>query len=142
MLFIGTHALIEEGFTVEKLGLVVIDEQHKFGVAQREELVRKGKYPHLLVMTATPIPRTLGLTLYGDLDLSTINQLPPGRGRIHTFVRGAETLPKVWGFVRGKLQEGRQVYVVYPRVEETGETGIKAVTKEFDTLKHMLAPFR
>ena len=141
-LFIGTHALLTAGFELPNLGLVIIDEQHRFGVAQREQLVRKGQYPHLLVMTATPIPRTLGLTLYGDLDLSTIDQLPPGRGRIHTFVRTAESLPKVWSFVRSKLKEGRQVYVVYPRVEETGENGIKAVTKEFETLKTTLAPFR
>ena len=80
-LFIGTHALIEQTFTVERLGLVIIDEQHKFGVAQREQLVKKGNYPHLLVMTATPIPRTLGLTLYGDLDISTIEQPPVTRGQ-------------------------------------------------------------
>src|SRR5438876_6067094 len=100
MLFIGTHALIEEGFTVEKLGLVIIDEQHRFGVAQREELVRKGHYPHLLVMTATPIPRTLGLTLYGDLDVSVIESAPPGRGQIRTFIRRADKLPQVWDFIR------------------------------------------
>jgi ATP-dependent DNA helicase RecG len=141
-LFIGTHALFTAGFELPNLGLVIIDEQHRFGVTQREQLVRKGLYPHLLVMTATPIPRTLGLTLYGDLDLSTIDQLPPGRGSIQTFVRTAASLPKVWSFVRSKLKEGRQVYVVYPRVEETGENGIKAVTKEFETLKTLLAPFR
>src|SRR5208283_4784334 len=95
-LFIGTHALIEAGFAIENLGLVIIDEQHKFGVAQREQLVRKGNYPHLLVMTATPIPRTLGLTLYGDLDVSVIDEMPAGRGRVKTFVRAAEKLPKVW----------------------------------------------
>ena len=141
-LFVGTHALIASGFTADNLGLVIIDEQHKFGVAQREQLVRKGLYPHLLVMTATPIPRTLGLTLYGDLDLSTIDALPPGRGRIQTFLRTADKLPEVWNFVRSKLREGRQVYVVYPRVEETGETAVKAVTKEFDTLRHTLAPYQ
>src|SRR5207302_10896395 len=111
-LTIGTHALIESGFTPDNLGLVIIDEQHRFGVAQREQLVRKGGYPHLLVMTATPIPRTLGLTLYGDLDISVIDQLPAGRGRIKTFVRAADKLPKVFEFIRGKLQEGRQAYVV------------------------------
>src|SRR5207249_12168627 len=112
-LFVGTHALIASGFSADNLGLVIIDEQHKFGVAQREQLVRKGLYPHLLVMTATPIPRTLGLTLYGDLDLSTIEELPPGRGRMHTFVRTADALPKVWSFVRSQLKGGRQAYVVY-----------------------------
>ena len=141
-LTIGTHALIEAGFAGENLGLVIIDEQHKFGVAQREQLLRKGRYPHLLVMTATPIPRTLGLTLYGELDVSVIDELPAGRGRIKTFVRAADKLPKVWAFVRAKLTEGRQVYVVYPRVEETGQNEIKAVTREYDTLQTLLAPFR
>ena len=85
---------------------MIIDEQHKFGVAQREKLVRKGRYPHLLVMTATPIPRTLGLTLYGDLDISVMDQLPAGRGRIKTFVRATDKLPKVFEFIRGKLLRG------------------------------------
>jgi ATP-dependent DNA helicase RecG len=142
ILTIGTHALIEAGFAPENLGLVIIDEQHKFGVVQREQLVRKGHYPHLLVMTATPIPRTLGLTLYGELDISTIKGLPPGRGSIKTFVRTADKLPKVWDFIRGKLAEGRQAYVVYPRVEESSPNGVKAVVKEFDHLQQTLAPFR
>ncbi|MFZ0828633.1 MAG: ATP-dependent DNA helicase RecG [Verrucomicrobiia bacterium] len=141
-LFIGTHALLTSGFELPKLGLVIIDEQHKFGVAQREQLVRKGRYPHLLVMTATPIPRTLGLTLYGDLDVSVIDGLPGGRGRIKTFVRTADKLPKVWEFIREKLGAGRQAYVVYPRVEESGGKGLKAVTKEFENLKQLLAPYR
>jgi len=141
-LTIGTHALIEAGFAPENLGLVIIDEQHKFGVAQREQFVRKGHYPHLLVMTATPIPRTLGLTLYGELDVSTIEALPPGRGSIKTFVRSADKLPKVWAFIRDKLAEGRQAYVVYPRVEESGPNGVKAVVKEFETLQQTLAPSR
>ncbi len=140
-IFIGTHALLTGGFDLPKLGLVIIDEQHKFGVAQREQLVRKGNYPHLLVMTATPIPRTLGLTLYGDLDLSTIDELPPGRGSVKTFIRASDKLPKVWEFIRQKLAEGRQAYVVYPRVEENAD-GLKAVTKEFDTLIKKLAPYR
>ena len=96
-IFIGTHALLTTGFDLPNLGLVIIDEQHKFGVAQREQLVRKGRYPHLLVMTATPIPRTLGLTLYGDLDVSVIDELPPGRGRVKTFVRLTDALPKEIG---------------------------------------------
>ncbi|MGD0259740.1 MAG: ATP-dependent DNA helicase RecG [Verrucomicrobiota bacterium] len=140
-LTIGTHALIETGFAPENLGLVIIDEQHKFGVAQREQLVRKGHYPHLLVMTATPIPRTLGLTLYGELDVSVIDALPPGRGRVQTFLRPADKLPKVWAFIRDKLAAGRQAYVVYPRVEESGPDGVKAVTKEFESLRRTLAPF-
>jgi ATP-dependent DNA helicase RecG len=137
----GTHALVEESFTLDHLGLVIIDEQHRFGVAQREKLVRKGRYPHLLVMTATPIPRTLGLTLYGDLDISVIPELPDGRVPIHTYVRTTDRLPKVWAFVREKLSAGRQAYVVYPRVEDTGQ-GLKAVTKEFEILQTELTPFK
>lgn len=139
---IGTHALIESNFSLDRLGLVIIDEQHKFGVTQREQLLRKGNYPHLLVMTATPIPRTLGLTLYGELDVSAIDELPAGRGQIKTFVRNAERLPKVWEFIRDKVSAGRQAYVVYPRIEESGAAGLKAVTKEFDYLKSILAPHR
>ncbi len=140
-LTIGTHALIESGFQVANLGLVIIDEQHKFGVSQREKLVRKGHYPHLLVMTATPIPRTLGLTLYGDLDISVIDELPQGRGRVKTFLRSPDKLPQVWQFIRKQLAQGRQAYVVYPRVEEDAN-GVKAVTKEFANLQQQLAPSR
>ncbi len=142
-LFIGTHALFASGFDLPRLGLVVIDEQHKFGVAQREQLVRKGNYPHLLVMTATPIPRTLGLTLYGDLDVSVIDEMPAGRGHVKTFVRKADKLPKVWEFIRKKIAAGRQAYVVYPRVEEQDTANdIKAVTREFANVQRSLAPFR
>lgn len=140
-LVIGTHALIQDTFSMDKLGLVIIDEQHKFGVAQREALLKKGTYPHLLVMTATPIPRTLGLTLYGDLDLSVIQQSPGGRGVIRTFVRQTARLPKVWEFVREKLEEGRQAYVVYPRVEDAGKPGMKAVKEQFAKLREVFAPF-
>ncbi|MBI3413936.1 MAG: ATP-dependent DNA helicase RecG [Verrucomicrobia bacterium] len=141
-LCIGTHALIEAGFDLENLGLVVIDEQHKFGVVQREQLVRKGRYPHLLVMTATPIPRTLGLTLYGDLDISVIDQLPAGRVPIKTFLRAADKLPKVWAFIRQKLEQGQQAYVVYPRVDDSGIGDLKAVNREFEKLQRELAPHR
>jgi ATP-dependent DNA helicase RecG len=140
---IGTHALIHEGFQPENLGLVIIDEQHRFGVTQRERLVRKGVYPHLLVMTATPIPRTLGLTLYGDLDVSVIEGLPPGRGRIQTFLRKRDKLPDVWKFIRAQLSSGRQAYVIYPRVQETGsDSDLKAVTGEFAMLHGVLKPHR
>jgi ATP-dependent DNA helicase RecG len=142
-LTVGTHALLTGNSVLPRLGLVVIDEQHKFGVVQREQLVRKGNYPHLLVMTATPIPRTLGLTLYGDLDVSVIHELPAGRGRVKTFVRGTDKLPQVWEFVREKLAAGRQIYVVYPRVEEQDTArDLKAVTREFETIQSTLAPFR
>jgi ATP-dependent DNA helicase RecG len=139
-LTIGTHALIESGFSLDKLGLVIVDEQHKFGVTQREALLRKGHYPHLLVMTATPIPRTLGLTLYGDLDLSVIDEAPPGRGRLRTFVRQADKLAAVWKFVGSKLDEGRQAYVVYPRVEDTSGGTTKAVLREYERIQTALAP--
>jgi len=149
-IFVGTHALLTGTFEIPRLGLVIIDEQHKFGVAQREQLVRKGHYPHLLVMTATPIPRTLGLTLYGDLDVSTIDQLPAGRGVIKTFVRPSDKLPKVYEFIRDKIAAGRQAYVIYPRVEDSGlplvgraaSAPLKAVTKEFENLKKAFAPYR
>jgi ATP-dependent DNA helicase RecG len=142
-LFIGTHALLTPSFDLPKLGLVIIDEQHKFGVAQRETLLRKGHYPHLLVMTATPIPRTLGLTLYGDLDLSLMDELPKGRGTIRTYVRTAEKLSKVFDFIREKLSQGRQAYVVYPRVEAADtDTDIKAVTREFENVQKALSPFK
>jgi ATP-dependent DNA helicase RecG len=141
-LFIGTHALFTADFDLPRLGLVIIDEQHKFGVAQRETLVRKGNYPHLLVMTATPIPRTLGLTLYGDLDVSVIDEMPAGRGRLKTFVRMTDKLPKVFEFIREKISGGRQAYIVYPRVEIADtDKEIKAVTKEFETVQRALSPF-
>ncbi len=141
---VGTHALVQESFQLERIGLVIIDEQHKFGVAQRETLLRKGRNareaPHLLVMTATPIPRTLGLTLYGDLDVSVLDELPAGRGQIRTYVRAPEALPKVWGFVQKELDQGRQAYVVYSRVTEAEQEEIKAVTKEFAKVQAALAP--
>ena len=142
-LFIGTHALFTAGFDLPMLGLVIIDEQHKFGVAQRETLVRKGNYPHLLVMTATPIPRTLGLTLYGDLDVSVIDEMPSGRGAIKTFVRTTEKLPKVFDFIREKISGGRQAYIVYPRVDVVDtDKDIKAVTKEFENVQRALTGFK
>jgi len=142
-IFIGTHALLTGGFELPKLGLVIIDEQHKFGVTQREALVRKGNYPHLLVMTATPIPRTLGLTLYGDLDVSVIDELPGGRGEIKTFVRTTDKLPKVFDFIREKISAGRQSYIVYPRVEVADtDKDIKAVTKEFENVQRALTGFK
>ncbi len=142
-IFIGTHALLTSGFELPRLGLVIVDEQHKFGVAQRETLVRKGNYPHLLVMTATPIPRTLGLTLYGDLDVSTIDELPGGRGAIKTFLRATNKLPKVFDFIREKISGGRQAYIVYPRAEVADtDKDIKAVTREFENVQRALNGFR
>ncbi len=141
-LFLGTHALLTGGFDLPRLGLVIIDEQHKFGVAQRETLVRKGRYPHLLVMTATPIPRTLGLTLYGDLDVSVMGEGPGGRGKIKTFLRTTDKLPQVFAFIRDKLAQGRQAYIVYPRVDVADtDKDIKAVTREFENVRRALSPF-
>ena len=141
--YIGTHALLSEGFDLPKLGLVIVDEQHKFGVAQRETLVRKGAYPHLLVMTATPIPRTLGLTLYGDLDVSVIHQMPTGRGNIRTHLRTTSAAEKVWKFVKEQLEQGRQAYIVYSRVEDSDtRAGLKAVTEEYEVLQKKFAPFK
>ncbi|HVR35671.1 MAG TPA: ATP-dependent DNA helicase RecG [Methylomirabilota bacterium] len=141
-ILVGTHALIEKGVSLRRPGLVIIDEQHKFGVVQREKLVRKGAYPHLLVMTATPIPRTLGLTLYGDLDVSVIREAPAGRGSVRTFVRDAGKLPKVWAFLREQLKRGRQAYVVYPRVEENDRDDVKSVTGEWERVRAALAPWQ
>ncbi|HJN90652.1 MAG TPA: helicase-related protein [Verrucomicrobiota bacterium] len=139
-LVIGTHALVEDKFALDNIGLAIIDEQHKFGVEQRKKLVRKGQYPHVLVMTATPIPRTLGLTVYGDLDISLIDELPPGRGQVRTHIRTPEGLPKVWNFIRDKLAEGRQAYVVYPRVDDEGGGSLKAVNQELENVRKQLTP--
>ncbi|MEI6342963.1 MAG: ATP-dependent DNA helicase RecG [Verrucomicrobiota bacterium] len=137
---VGTHALLEADVDLGKPGLLVIDEQHKFGVSQRESLLRKAGHTHLLVMTATPIPRTLGLTVYGDLDISVLDAMPAGRQPVRTHVRDASALPKVWEFVRGELAAGRQAYVVCPRVEESGDDDVRAVLKEFDAVKAAMEP--
>ena len=118
---IGTHALITEGVGYADLGLVVTDEQHRFGVAQRAALAAKGQHPHTLVMSATPIPRTLALILYGDLDVSVIDQLPPGRQPIETYAVPGSYHPRVYNFIRKLVGEGRQAYIVCPMVEENDE---------------------
>lgn len=140
---VGTHALFHSSFSQTNIGLVVIDEQHKFGVSQRDQLLRKGHFPHLLVMTATPIPRTLGLTLYGDLDCSVITELPAGRGKIHTHVRAPDRWPRIIGFLKGQLASGRQAYVVFPRVDnEDPIAGIKAVNAEAKRLSKEFSPHK
>jgi ATP-dependent DNA helicase RecG len=117
---IGTHALIEETVTFKKLGLVVIDEQHRFGVAQRAQLWKKSALPpHMLVMTATPIPRTLAMTAYGDLDYSIIDELPPGRKPITTVHRFEKDRSKVMDFIKKEIALGRQIYIIYPLIEDT-----------------------
>jgi len=126
---IGTHALLEKNVEFKKLGLVIIDEQHRFGVMQRFELTQKGVHPDVLVMTATPIPRTLAMTLYGDLDVSIIDELPPGRRPIRTRQVNADQIEQVWSFVRKQVDEGRQAYVVYPVIEESETAAMKATLK-------------
>ncbi|MHB8763017.1 MAG: ATP-dependent DNA helicase RecG [Deferrisomatales bacterium] len=127
-LAVGTHALIQEGVEFRRLGLVVVDEQHRFGVLQRAGLVRKGENPDLLVMTATPIPRSLSLTVYGDLDLSVIDELPPGRQPVATRVAREKDLPRIYEFVRDEVRRGRQAYLVYPLVEESEALDLRAAT--------------
>ncbi|MFQ5583135.1 MAG: ATP-dependent DNA helicase RecG, partial [Calditrichia bacterium] len=134
-LVIGTHALIQENVQFRNLGLVIIDEQHRFGVLQRAELIEKGGNPHVLVMTATPIPRTLALTLYGDLDVSVIDKLPPGRQSISTFWRTEEKLTLIYEFIRQKVQQGQQAYIVYPLVEESEKLDLKAATEAYHHLR-------
>ncbi|HNQ21659.1 MAG TPA: ATP-dependent DNA helicase RecG [Phycisphaerae bacterium] len=133
-LLIGTHALLEDPVEFRDLGLVVIDEQHKFGVRQRAALRGKGRAPHLLVLTATPIPRTLAMTLFGDLDVSTIEGLPPGRQPVTTRLVLPNELDEAWRFVRSRLGAGEQAYIVYPLVEESEHLPLKAATAEAERL--------
>jgi ATP-dependent DNA helicase RecG len=131
---VGTHALIQEEVGFQNLGLVVVDEQHRFGVMQRAEFGRKGYNPDMLVMTATPIPRTLALTLYGDLDISVVDELPPGRQKIISRWSHFGDEPKVYHFVRKEVQSGRQAYVVCPLIEESDKITAKAATQEAESL--------
>ncbi len=139
---IGTHALIQEKVKFYRLGLVVIDEQHRFGVMQRALLKQKGHQPDVLIMTATPIPRTLALTVYGDLDVSTIDQLPPGRKPIETLLRDEKTRPEVYRILDRKISQGKQVYIVYPLIEETEKLDLKAATEGYEKLKKEIFPNR
>jgi ATP-dependent DNA helicase RecG len=142
-LVIGTHALIEDNVEFAKLGFVAIDEQHRFGVLQRKRLMDKaashGHAPHVLVLTATPIPRTLSLTLYGDLDVSVLDELPPGRTPISTRMTTEPHLPGVWEFLRREVAAGHQGYVVYPVIEES-KLELKAAMKEFERLSREVFP--
>jgi ATP-dependent DNA helicase RecG len=122
---IGTHALIQEEVEFEDLGLAVVDEQHRFGVAQRAEIFEKGTQPHMLLMTATPIPRSLAMTLYGDLDVSKIDEMPPGRKPVETRLRAEKRRGEVYAFLRDRLEQGQQAYVVYPLVEESEKMDLK-----------------
>ncbi len=137
---IGTHALIEKDVEFQNLGLIVIDEQHRFGVMQRFELTRKGLAPDVLVMTATPIPRTLAMTLYGDLDVSVIDELPPGRKPIVTKHHNAEEIERVWSFVKQQIDTGRQAYVVYPVIADSETQATKAAQSMHDHLSREVFP--
>jgi len=132
---VGTHALLEEGVVFARLGLVVVDEQHKFGVMQRATLRRKGFHPDVLVMTATPIPRTLSMTLYGDLDVSVIDELPPGRGVVKTHVRGPAKRPEVYAWVREQVRGDHQAYVVCPLIEESEKLQVEAAVRLAERLR-------
>ncbi|MCK4428637.1 MAG: ATP-dependent DNA helicase RecG, partial [candidate division Zixibacteria bacterium] len=139
---IGTHALIQKKVDFFKLGLVVIDEQHRFGVMQRAKLKQKGISPDVLVMTATPIPRSLALTLYGDLDVSVIDSLPPGRKKIKTLLYSGNSKSEIYEFLEKELQKGHQVYIVYPLVEESEKADLKAATQSYEFLKKEIFPHR
>ena len=147
-ILIGTHALIEDPVVFKNLGLAITDEQHRFGVKQRSKLWRKSKPcpPHILVMTATPIPRTLAMTLYGDLDVSVIDELPPGRKLVKTIHRTENHRMRVFGFMREEIAKGRQCYIVYPLIEESATLDLKnlmegyeAVSREFPVPKYQLS---
>ena len=128
-IIIGTHALIEDNVEFKKLGLVVTDEQHRFGVKQRAKIAKKGENPDVLVMSATPIPRTLALILYGDLDISIIDELPPNRKKIETFAVNKSYEQRINNFIQNQIEEGRQCYIVCPLVEESEEQDLKSVVE-------------
>ena len=139
-LVVGTHALLSDTTTFSDLGLVIADEQHRFGVAQRSRLSAKGNDPHLLVMSATPIPRTLALLMYGDLDVSIVGELPPGREPVDTFLVNESYRARINAFIRKQVAEGHQCFVVCPAVEENEDLGIKAATVWAETLQKTVFP--
>jgi ATP-dependent DNA helicase RecG len=140
-LLIGTHALLEDTVQFKNLGLVVIDEQHRFGVAQRAKMWRKNTTPpHVLIMTATPIPRTLAMTFYGDLDVSVIDELPPGRKPIHTIHRRENHRDKLLTFIHEQLQFGRQAYIVYPLIQESEKLDFKNLEDGYAQIEEFFKP--
>ncbi|NJR49428.1 MAG: ATP-dependent DNA helicase RecG [Leptolyngbyaceae cyanobacterium CSU_1_3] len=139
-LLVGTHALIQDTVNFQRLGLCVIDEQHRFGVQQRARLQQKGEHPHVLTMTATPIPRTLALTLHGDLDVSQIDELPPGRKAIKTTALVGRDRPHAYDLIRREIAQGRQVYVVLPLVEESEKLDLKSAIEEHQELQEKVFP--
>jgi ATP-dependent DNA helicase RecG len=134
-LVVGTHAILEERVRFKSLGLAIVDEQHRFGVEQRQKLFAKGEMTDILVMTATPIPRSLALAIYGDLELSVIDELPPGRQRIVTKVRESHEVERVYDFVDAQAGEGAQVYIVYPIIEESEKTNLKPLSQGFEAMQ-------
>ncbi|PSB04834.1 ATP-dependent DNA helicase RecG [Merismopedia glauca] len=139
-LLVGTHALIQETVNFAKLGFVVIDEQHRFGVKQRATLLAKGEAPHVLTMTATPIPRTLALTMHGDLDVSQIDELPPGRQAIQTSILSGKERSQAYDLMRREIAQGRQVYIVFPLVEESEKLDVRAAVAEHEQLAESIFP--
>jgi ATP-dependent DNA helicase RecG len=139
-LLVGTHALIQDPVKFYRLGLVVIDEQHRFGVQQRATLLAKGQSPHTLSMTATPIPRTLALTLHGDLDVSQVDELPPGRQPIETNMKAGKDRSKVYDVIRREVAQGRQAYIIFPLVEESEKLDLKAAVEEHQRLSEVIFP--
>lgn len=139
-IIVGTHALFQEKTAFHRLGLVVIDEQHRFGVEQRAALIEKGEAPDVLLLSATPIPRTLAMTLYGDLDISALREKPVGRRDVHTTVRSSRSRSAIYQFVREQCGAGRQVYVVYPVIDESEKVDLKAATVMAERLRHDLSP--
>jgi ATP-dependent DNA helicase RecG len=137
---VGTHALLEKDVEFHKLGLAIVDEQHRFGVMQRLGLVQKGVHPDVLVMTATPIPRTLAMTVYGDLDVSVIDELPPGRKPIVTRHATIDRIEQVYSFVKQQVDEGRQAYIVYPVIEESETQAMKAAQQSYEHLSREVFP--
>jgi ATP-dependent DNA helicase RecG len=136
-ILVGTHALLEEDVAFDKLGLVIVDEQHRFGVRQRAILRGKGYAPHYMVMTATPIPRTLAMTLFGDLDISIVDQMPPGRQPVRTRLISRADEPNAFKFVRTRIDAGEQAFVIYPLISESEDLPVRAATEEFDRLKKL-----
>ena len=142
-ILVGTHAIIEDGVMFQRLGLAVIDEQHRFGVAQRAKLWNKSTNPpHILVMTATPIPRTLAMTIYGDLDVSIIDELPPGRKPVQTIHRYDNQLGSLYESIRRQIRVGRQAYIVFPLIQESEKSDLKNLEEGFEALKEVFAEFR
>ena len=141
-IIVGTHALLYDNVSFSNLGLAVIDEQHKFGVAQRGRLTTREPAPDVLVMTATPIPRTLTMTIFGDLDVSTIDEMPKNRGKIVTAVRDTSKLGEVLSFLRTQLEKRRQLYVIYPLIDESDKLDVKAAAAEYERWRERLHPYR